>query len=72
MQGVFSSRFVRVYVVPGAVFQSVMIGGGYGTGREIVEFFTSFGLLGGLLHWRRWTFQQLLGEAYDFDGKLAT
>ena len=49
MPGIFSARFVRVYVVPGAVFQSVMIGGGYGTGREIVEFFTSFGLLGGLL-----------------------
>lgn len=49
MQGIFSSRFVRVYIVPGAVFQSVMIGGGYGTGREIVEFFTSFGFLGGLL-----------------------
>jgi uncharacterized membrane protein YkvI len=43
------SRFFRVYIVPGAVFQSVMIGGGYGTGREIVEFFTSYGFLGGLL-----------------------
>jgi uncharacterized membrane protein YkvI len=49
LQGIFFSRFVRVYVVPGAVFQSVMVGGGYGTGREIVEYFTSFGLLGGLL-----------------------
>jgi len=35
--------------VPGAVFQSVMVGGGYGTGREIVEYFTSYGFLGGLL-----------------------
>jgi len=42
-------RFVRVYVVPGAVFQSVMVGGGYGTGREIVEYFTSYGAAGGLL-----------------------
>lgn len=24
-------RFLRVYIVPGAVFQSVMVGGGYGT-----------------------------------------
>lgn len=44
-----NSRFVRIYIIPGAVFQSVMVGGGYGTGREIVEYFTSFGILGGLL-----------------------
>jgi uncharacterized membrane protein YkvI len=44
-----SNRFLRVYVVPGAVFQSVMVGGGYGTGREIVEFFTAYGAIGGLL-----------------------
>lgn len=47
--GFLDKRFFRVYIVPGAVFQSVMVGGGYGTGREIVEFFTSFGALGGLL-----------------------
>ena len=35
--------------MPGAVYQSVMVGGGYGTGREIVEYFVSYGLLGGLL-----------------------
>lgn len=45
----FSSRIIRVYIVPGAVFQSVMIGGGYGTGREIVEYFTRFGFVGGLM-----------------------
>ncbi len=49
MFGFFNSRFFRVYIVPGAVFQSVMVGGGYGTGREIVEYFTSYGALGGLL-----------------------
>lgn len=43
------SRFFRVYVIPGAVFQSIMVGGGYGTGREIVEYFTSYGGAGGLL-----------------------
>lgn len=42
-------RFVRIYLVPGAVMQSVMIGGGYGTGRELVEFFTRYGMGGGLL-----------------------
>jgi uncharacterized membrane protein YkvI len=41
--------FFRKYIVPGAVFQSVLVGGGYGTGREIVEFFTRFGAGGGLL-----------------------
>lgn len=44
-----NSRFFKVYVIPGAVFQSVMVGGGYGTGREIVEFFTRHGFLGGVM-----------------------
>jgi uncharacterized membrane protein YkvI len=45
---ILDRRFFRVYIVPGAVFQSVMVGGGYGTGREIVEYFTSYGAAGGL------------------------
>ena len=32
-----NTRLFRVYIIPGAVFQSVMVGGGYGTGREIVS-----------------------------------
>ena len=44
-----TSKFFRAYVIPGAVFQSVVVGGGYGTGREIVEFFTRFGPAGGVL-----------------------
>jgi len=43
------SRFFRIYIIPGAVIQSVMVGGGYGTGREIVEYFTTYGALGGML-----------------------
>jgi len=39
----------RVYAIPAGVFQSLMIGGGYGTGREIVEYFSRFGVAGGLL-----------------------
>jgi uncharacterized membrane protein YkvI len=39
----------RRYLLPGLVFQSVVIAGGYGTGRELVEFFLSQGPLGGLL-----------------------
>ncbi|MEW5920358.1 MAG: hypothetical protein AB1796_05260 [Bacillota bacterium] len=44
-----NSRFFKVYLLPGFIFQSVLIAGGYGTGRELVEFFTQFGPLGGLL-----------------------
>lgn len=40
---------LRRYLLPGFVFQSVVIAGGYGTGRELVEFFLSSGPLGGLL-----------------------
>jgi uncharacterized membrane protein YkvI len=36
-------------LTPGLVFQSVLIGGGYGTGAEIARYFGSYGLLGGLL-----------------------
>lgn len=46
---VLSSRFVRAYLIPGAVFQSVVVAGGYGTGRELVEYFTRYGPTGGLL-----------------------
>ncbi|HSH45822.1 MAG TPA: hypothetical protein VK966_08200, partial [Longimicrobiales bacterium] len=42
-------RWFRVYIIPGTVFQSVLVGGGYGTGREIVEFFTSRGPVGGFM-----------------------
>ena len=37
------------YLTPGLVFQSVLIGGGYGTGAEIARYFGSRGLLGGVL-----------------------
>jgi uncharacterized membrane protein YkvI len=43
-----SPRFKK-YLLPGFVFQSVTIGGGYGTGRELVEYFLNNGPLGGLL-----------------------
>lgn len=44
-----ASRLIRVYFIPGVIFQSTVIGGGYGTGREIIEYFTRFGALGGVL-----------------------
>ena len=40
---------IQKYLLPGLVFQSVIIGGGYGTGREIAEFFLVHGAVGGLL-----------------------
>jgi uncharacterized membrane protein YkvI len=39
----------RRYLLPGFVFQGVTIGGGYATGRELVEFFGPPGPAGGLL-----------------------
>ena len=41
--------FFRRYLLPGFVFQSVVIAGGYGTGRELVEFFLAHGPRGGLM-----------------------
>lgn len=43
----FDGAFGR-YVLPGIILQSVLIGGGYATGREIVEFGAKFGALGWL------------------------
>jgi len=43
-----SSWFQR-YLLPGFVFQSIIVAGGYGTGRELVEFFLQYGPGGGLL-----------------------
>ena len=39
----------RRYFLPGFVFQSVVIAGGYGTGRELAEFFLGYGPRGGLM-----------------------
>ncbi|MCP4707001.1 MAG: hypothetical protein GY869_00115 [Planctomycetes bacterium] len=45
----FERSSFRKYLLPGFVFQSVIIGGGYGTGRELVSYFLKYGPLGGLL-----------------------
>ncbi|GMQ80718.1 MAG: hypothetical protein BMS9Abin05_0146 [Rhodothermia bacterium] len=39
----FRSPIFLKYLLPGFVFQSIVIGGGYGTGRELVEFFLNDG-----------------------------
>ena len=43
------AQWFKRILLPGLVFQSVVIAGGYGTGREIAEFFLTHGPLGGLL-----------------------
>jgi len=43
------TRFMAIYIVPGAIFQSIAIAGGYGTGREIVQYFTQYGITGGVM-----------------------
>jgi len=43
------ASFFQRYLLPGFIFQSVVIAGGYGTGREIVEFFLNYGPVPGLL-----------------------
>ena len=44
-----SKPFFKKYLLPGFVFQGVLIAGGYGTGRELVEYFMKYGPLGGIL-----------------------
>lgn len=46
---ILKSKTFSKYFVPGIIFQSVVIAGGYGTGREIVEFFLNFGTVGGFI-----------------------
>ena len=37
------------YLVPGFLFQSVVIGGGYGTGNEIAQYFGIHGMGAGII-----------------------
>lgn len=37
------------YLMPGMILQSIVVAGGYGTGRELVAFFLDYGPVGGLL-----------------------
>ena len=47
--GASAPGLLKRYLLPGFVFQSVVIAGGYGTGRELAEFFLPYGPKGGLL-----------------------
>ncbi len=44
-----SASWFQRYLLPGFVFESAVIAGGYATGRELVEFFLPAGPWGGLL-----------------------
>lgn len=44
----FRNIFFKKFILPGLIFQSLVIGGGYGTGRELVEFFLLLGPKSGL------------------------
>jgi uncharacterized membrane protein YkvI len=39
----------KKYLLPGFIAQSVIVAGGYGTGRELVEYFVNYGPTGGLM-----------------------
>lgn len=43
------NNFFQRYLLPGFVFLAVVIGGGYSTGRELVQFFLPSGPWGGIL-----------------------
>ncbi len=47
--GLSAASLLQRYLLPGFIFQSVVIAGGYGTGRELAEFFLPYGPRGGLL-----------------------
>ncbi|MEQ8514224.1 MAG: hypothetical protein RIC38_01335 [Chromatocurvus sp.] len=58
----------RPYLLPGLIFQSVIIGGGYATGRELVEFFMPSGPVGGILGLivAGLVFAVVMSTAYEF------
>lgn len=40
-------QWFRRYILPGITFQSIVIGGGYCTGQELVQYFLSLGSTNG-------------------------
>ncbi|MSQ66882.1 MAG: hypothetical protein EXR83_01630 [Gammaproteobacteria bacterium] len=61
-------RVAAIYLLPAGVFQSVVVGGAYGTGREVVEFLSAFGPWGGLAGTALVTlgFTAVLGASFEF------
>jgi len=54
--------------MPGFIFQSIVIGGGYATGRELIEFFFEAGPIGGVLGliFSGLVFGVVLAAAFEF------
>lgn len=61
-------RALAALLVPAGVFQSVVVGGAYGTGREVMEFMSSYGPWGGLagIGLVLVAFWAVLGVAFEF------
>lgn len=64
-KGIFGGALGRM-ILPGIILQSVLIGGGYATGREIVEYGAKFGAMGWLHLWDLpwWLFCLLNSSAF--------
>ena len=62
------NKFIRYYLVPGFVFQSALVAGGYGTGREVMEYISQYGAIGGLIAAGTAVaiFAVILGLSYEF------
>jgi uncharacterized membrane protein YkvI len=60
------------YILPGFIFQSAVIGGAYGSGKELVQFFLGHGPVGGLLGMTvtMVVFSVVLMAAYEFARKF--
>ena len=65
--------FLRSIFVPAAVFQSVIVGGAYGTGREVVEYISRFGPTGGIyaIAIIAVAFSVILAVSFEFGRKFA-
>lgn len=44
-----NARWVKAYILPATAFQAVILGAGYGTGREVAQYLSQHGPVGGLL-----------------------
>lgn len=63
-----SNSWFQRYILPGFIFQSAVIGGAYGSGKELAEFFLGHGAIGGLLGMlvTMLVFSVVLMAAYEF------
>ena len=62
------NNFIKYYLLPGFIFQSAIVAGGYGTGREVMEYISRHGAAGGLIASlvAALIFAVVLGLSYEF------